>query len=160
MEQFHLNYLDMNRSLFLIIKRKVLFLTLLYVSISNITFAQSSLKESSWSLDTLELKEVTRTRAEVPTKYIEVKEILDCIFQKIELKEDNKCILWDYFEHSLNGSYSLTDSELIIMNDNKEIIYKYTVSDSKLILRRNFKAGNVSGVLVEYNIMLQFSLFN
>ena len=139
---------------------KVLLSLLLCIIISISVQAQSTIDKKTWGLDAIELKEVTRTRAEVPVKYIEVKEIIECIFQKIELKNENKCVLWDYYKNSHDASYSSNDSELIIKHDEKEIIYKYSVNDKKLTLRRNFNAGNVSGVLVEYNIVLQFSLQN
>ena len=139
---------------------KALFPLLLCMIISFTAQAQSIIDKKTWGLDAIDLKEVSRAKAEVSVKYIEVKEVLDCIFQKIELKNDNKCILWDYYKNSHDASYSSTDSELILKHDNKEMIYKYSINDKKLTLRRNFNAGNVSGVLVEYNIVLQFSLQN
>ena len=133
---------------------------LICIFFSATSHAQSSIVEKAWGLETIDLKEISRTRAEVPVKYFEVKEIMDCIFQKIELKNENKCILWDYHGQRYEASYSATASELVLKHDNKEFKYQYNLNNSRLTLNRNFSAGNVSGVLVDYKISLQFSTQN
>jgi|GEM_PF-3844210 len=160
MEQILNNY---SRSKNFLLSKKiinVLVFALLCILISTTSNAQSVLGKNKWNLDAIDLKEVSRARAEIPVKYSDIKDIIDCVFQKIEFRDENKCILWDYYDNSHDASYSSTDGELKLILDKKEFNYQYSISNSKMILRRSFNGGNPSGLLVDYNMTLQFSLQN
>ena len=138
----------------------VICVALFFLIISTTSNAQSLVSETVWSLDKFELYEISENQSEVLVPYIDVKEINDCIFHKIELKDENKCNISDFLKNSHNALYSSTDSELIIKHNKNDINYRYSISDSTLTLSRDFNGGNFSGILVNYKIILRFSLQN